>query len=541
MSGLIIMKKTIVIGIDGATWNIINPLLEKGLLPNINKIVLKGVHGDLTSTIPPVTGPAWISFATGKNPGKHGCYDFIRPAQSLSKTKIISTNDIHSQCFYELISRCGLKCNIINLPGSYPPRINKTVITSLMTIGNNFIFPDETVNVAPSLKDYRIVPDMQLLADENIDGYIQDILKLENNRFECAKELFKADWDFFFVMFSGTDWMQHIMDKEYFLTTRNNNIYEIIDEYIGWFLTNMQPDTNLIIMSDHGFKSYDGIFYINEWLKKEGYLSTKSVPKTSGQSHKLKEDYKSKSKSRSEFHIPSFWLNIFARINNKIPLYSFYCKIKKILPIDLGSNFGADVPDLTKTIAYSLTEESRAIYINDTKRFDDGCVDVLAVNKIAQEIKSKLEQITIKGKKVFESVHIRNEIYNGDRVTEAPDIVLELDKYSISNSSYPSLYYKGRNRLTNNHDSEGIFMAYGADIKEGTKIESARIIDLAPTILYMFGISIPSDMDGCVLNEIFCEDSKIAQEESRYKYKDLVNKKTQLRNRISLLKQHKQI
>lgn len=516
------MGKTIVIGIDGATWNIMRPLLDKKKLPNIDKIVSEGVSGNLSSTIPPVTGPAWISFATGKNPGKHGCYDFIRPVKSLSKTKVISTKDISSQCFYELIDQYGSKCTIINMPGSHPPRINETVITSLMTIGDEFVYPKDAIKVAPSLENYRIVPNMKLLADEHIYEYILDVLKLENNRFECAKELFKQKWDFFFVMFSGTDWIQHIKDKQYLTSPNGNNIYMNIDSYVGWFLNNMPSDSNLIIMSDHGFKSYDGIFYINEWLKQEGYLVTKTSAQSDESSHKFKDDFKKKSKGRMNVKIPTSLLKIFAHLNSKIPLYNYYCTIKRILPIDLSSNFTRNVPDLPKTIAFTTTEESRAIYINDKGRFMDGCVDVADVDNIAHEIATKLRQMMINGEKLFESVHLKNDIYSGERVIDAPDIILELDKYSISNNSYPNLYYHGHNRFTNNHDPNGVFLAYGNDIKSNITVGNARIIDLAPTILHMFGIPIPRDMDGRVLTEIFTDDSEMGGRRVVYENKTTV-------------------
>jgi len=68
--------KVLIIGLDGATWDLMKPLTEKGKLPTLRKLIDEGVHGDLESTITPSTGLAWVSFATGKNPGKHGCYDF---------------------------------------------------------------------------------------------------------------------------------------------------------------------------------------------------------------------------------------------------------------------------------------------------------------------------------------------------------------------------------------------------------------------------------------------------------------------------------
>ena len=71
------MIKSLILGLDGATWDVIKPLAEEGKLPTLKKLMEEGVWGNLESTIPPVTGPAWVSFATGRNPGKTGVFDFL--------------------------------------------------------------------------------------------------------------------------------------------------------------------------------------------------------------------------------------------------------------------------------------------------------------------------------------------------------------------------------------------------------------------------------------------------------------------------------
>ncbi len=75
------MKKprVFIIGLDSATWDLINPWIQQGLLPNLAKLVEGGASGRLQSAIPPLTPPAWTSFMTGKNPGKHGIFHFLEP------------------------------------------------------------------------------------------------------------------------------------------------------------------------------------------------------------------------------------------------------------------------------------------------------------------------------------------------------------------------------------------------------------------------------------------------------------------------------
>jgi len=151
-------NKCIVIGLDGATFELINPLIKAGKLPTIKKMIKEGSHGVLKSTIPPLTAPAWVSFATGKNPGKHGCYDFELPRDTLDKIEMISSKDINGQTFYELLDRERKKCVLINLPCSYPPRIYGIVITDFLTRGSDFIFPKSLIQDVPELNKYRVVP-----------------------------------------------------------------------------------------------------------------------------------------------------------------------------------------------------------------------------------------------------------------------------------------------------------------------------------------------------------------------------------------------
>lgn len=69
--------KVFTIGLDGGTFDIISPLVEKGELPNFERVIKRGAWGKLESTIPPFLGPAWASFQTGKDPSNHGIFDFI--------------------------------------------------------------------------------------------------------------------------------------------------------------------------------------------------------------------------------------------------------------------------------------------------------------------------------------------------------------------------------------------------------------------------------------------------------------------------------
>jgi len=86
--------KILIIGLDGATLNVIEPLVKAGRLPTFASFMQEGVWGKLRSTVLPLSPPAWTSFMTGKNPGKHGIFGFVTPLAGEYKTRLVTGRDI---------------------------------------------------------------------------------------------------------------------------------------------------------------------------------------------------------------------------------------------------------------------------------------------------------------------------------------------------------------------------------------------------------------------------------------------------------------
>ncbi len=530
-------NKLIVIGLDGATWDLIKPWAEQRRLPTFKKLIENGVWGELESTIPPVTIPAWISFATGKNPGKLGCYDFLLPTKSLDDVKPITIKDIPSKTFYEILYENGKKCIIINLPGSYPPRIRETVITSFLTQGDNFIFPSELVNEIQEFKNYRLVPNRSLYVKGKIIDYVNDIREIERIRFECAKKLFKKEWDLFFLLFSGTDWIQHVMYDKLISGAMGDNmvpikLYKEIDKYIGWFVDNAPSNVNILFMSDHGFKVYEKKFFVNGWLKREGYLKVEDRTKTRTPRHISEKETQRAISKRIKIKLPVFLLNYLKLLGWMHPLYM---KLKKVIPLEVQMD--VIQPKASETVAYALTHSGSnfvGIYIHDKKRFNDGNVELEDYENIRAEIIYKLKKLKDPktGEKIVKKIWRKEELYFGDELGMAPDIIFKLsDEYHMGRLLVGEVFRD--NMIISNHALHGIFLAYGQDIKKGVEVEGVTIYDLAPTILHIFGIPIPKDMDGRVLKEIFKEDSEYSDREVVYQE---IDEKDRTRRKIRELR-----
>src|ERR1700751_4183666 len=115
-------KKVFIVSLDGATFDVINPLIAQGYMPNLGQLVSTSVSVDLESVVPPVTAPAWTSFMTGKHPNKHGIFDFARFDQSEYRWKINNATNIQSKTIWRILSEKGKRVVVLNLPYTYPPQ-----------------------------------------------------------------------------------------------------------------------------------------------------------------------------------------------------------------------------------------------------------------------------------------------------------------------------------------------------------------------------------------------------------------------------------
>ena len=514
-------KKVVVICLDGANWDILKPWAEKGWLPNINRFLEKGTSTNLITTLPPVTGPAWVSFATGKNPGAHGCYNFAIPTDSLLNVDPISTEKIKGKTFYEILENDGKKSILINMPCSFPPRIKKgIVLPSFLAADSSDVYPRNIVNKVPEIKNYRVVTDFLKQRIGKGEAMANDARELEGDKFLIAKKLFlNFEWDFFFVMFMATDWIQHKRYK-YLLSGKDKKssvfvqAYIDLDNYIGWFLDNISKDTTLILISDHGFKSVSTYFHINVWLRENSYLKQKLPRLRLNSSIPLTPDRIIKGGGRVKGLFPNMvrtGSTILINHNSLYLLSGHFARLitkyipvaKKIIPSEF-LNVGYEI-DPQNSVAYSISGGNvTGIYINDKARFKDGLVSEEEYNNIRNEIiKSMKSARDTNGKKIFKNVYKKENIYSGDHLLMAPDILYEESEHIIITTVLSSIKSIEKTPDGGWHDRKGIFAAYGDKIIRGKTIKDISVLDFAPTILHLFGKNIPLDMEGRILFEIF--------------------------------------
>ncbi len=474
--------KCLIIGLDGATWDMIKPWAQQGILPTMNRFICHGVWGTLESVMPPTTGAAWSSFAAGKNPGKTGIYDFVTFEKGYTM-RVITSNDVKSKLYYEYLDDYGYKSILVNLPVSYPPKkINGIIVTSLLTqdVGN-MVYPcDMTSKYADLFKGYKIYTETS--TDDPLP-YLKEVSEIEKTRYNLAKQLAQTEkWDHFFLLFSGTDWVSHCA-LGYVDEPHNNikdafiNQFQKIDTYIKWFLDN--TDANIILMSDHGLTHRRRLFYINEWLYRTGYACIKTGVDENPFMQLLQDNLTTSTRKIAK-------------------------AVLKMLHI---SRKGVHKVDKQHSKAFCPTHSTFGIYIND-QRFEKGIVNK-EKDEIKEDICAALKTLKdLTGEPLFECVWKKEEVYSGPYSDAAPDIViLPKDGTAFRTGVGVDSFIQKDSSKGGCHTLYGIFAAYGPDIKKG-RIKRVKIYDIAPTVLHMYGVPVPADMDGKVLN-IFKNGSEL--------------------------------
>lgn len=491
--------KVVVIGLDGSSWELVRLLQQHGKLPHLQTMEQRGVATTLRSTHPAHSAPAWTSFATGVPPTAHGCLDFLVVNRDIDDLDIIDSTKIKQETIYETMVRHGRTPILINLPNTFPPKLsNHITITSLMTRGEQWVFPMQLQDKYPSLQRYRLSPNAALRAKDNLDAYVEDVRALEADRIAAAKELFLNEpWDFFFFLSSGTDWVSHVVyDKavreQYQPAWR---IWEQMDDLIGWIMEHLPADTSLLVMSDHGFRVYDGIFYMNRWLEQQGYLATTAGSGSFQQEHtKLSREVGKVQRGRAQLKVGKRFRRAMTWLPGLEPLakWLYTHVIRRYFPVTVTVDLKLD---LAKTqVGFPRGSMASMLYVNDTARFQHGSVPPEQRHALAQQLQQELTHLQDSaGQAVVGNVWLAEELYGAHLQPLSPDLFLESDRYYLSGSLHSNSLFERRRK--NYHDGNGMFLAYGPLVRQQT-MATTDLINLPPTILRGLGLPIPPHHTG---------------------------------------------
>ena len=521
-------KRVLLLGLDGATWDLVKPWVEEGKLPAFKRLMSEASWGNLESTIPPLSPSAWTSIFTGVSPARHNIYNFVKRKENSYFLTPISSKDRKVQPIWEVISTAGKRVVLVNIPFSYPPdKVNGIMTTGLGTPSksSNFVYPPEYKNkLLKEFPDYDVDfnEDLILLSTKP-KRFLQQIYRVTEERIRLVKHLLETEvWDFFAVVFRALDVVQHYFwdDKDIVF-----NYYKEFDDFLSYILNNLSNDTITCLCSDHGFGAVESYVYINNWLEKMGLLKFKNFSTSYKRSFGLDAD-----------KFQKFLLKVGLKgLVWKIKHSKLLEKVLKLVPS--GSYRYLFEIDWDKTKAYFLDGSAGLINVNLKGREPQGIVEVeeyIELRKYLIEEANKLVNPKT-GAKVIKKVFTKEELYkqNGEP-RKTPDLVLLKEDgyqleggYNYGGEIFGLPYHKEVKR-PGDHELNGILAILGTGIKAGVKIE-AQVWDIAPTILRILGLSSFVDMEGKVLESIFVDKNfppiqKMMTYQAREKIKEKIRK-----------------
>jgi predicted AlkP superfamily phosphohydrolase/phosphomutase len=510
------MKRQVaVFGLDGITFDLLQPWLDEGLMPNLAKLMESGTIARMDSTIPPVSASAWASFATGTNPGKHGLIDFTYPAPDGYEIKVSNSSTRTAPPLWDIVGQAGGQVGIVSLPMTYPPEpVNGFLYCS-------FLAPsDDSVHTYPeSLKDevQKAVGDFPLHMSEKGRGlhpkqFVEAVKRMEVQRTRAVCHLMQSKpWDLFIYVVETTDNLQH---EVYHLLDETHprydpqmaadtlpairDYYQTVDRLLGEMLQHVPEDALIIVMSDHGFGPFHKFFHINNWLARRGYLKFRRSPLSL-----LK---------RLAFTLGATPINALKWVI-RLGLGEMRKNVKR------GRGRGmlkrlflslADV-DWRRTKAFSVGNFGQ-VYLNTTPQRKQGIVtddeyDALRDEIAAQALRLRDPQ---DGHQIVQQAYRREELFHGPSVERLPDLVLYTDRARYVSFGHADF---GSNKIvepstgqTGHHHLTGVLVLKGPGVHHGRTLDRANILDVAPTILSYMGLAVPTYMDGQVLEQAFTDD-----------------------------------
>lgn len=504
-------SKVLIIGLDGMPLDLVRSWAARGHLPNLQRLMEEGTSGELASTMPPTSGPAWSSFVTGKNPGKTGIYDFLYRREGSYVFPPVHAGMRGGRSLWALLGEAGRRVSVLNIPVSYPVEpVNGVMVSGWMTpyYATDYTYPRELGDeIRRAVGDYRIYPSETFspagerrffqACDELLDLVTRTTLYLMD----------RGEWDLLMTVYFDTDrilhQLWHYIDPEHPWRAGDRQdrsapvvrYFERLDADIGTILARAPQDTHVLVMSDHGMGRASRFIVLNNVLLDAGLLrlSTK-IPS------RLKRFAFERGFTLRNVHrlLDRLGLAKHAEYKN---VYSFDGLLKRFFLSFL------DV-DWAHTQAYSFGRHYGSVFLNLQGREPQGCVRPADYERTRQEVARVLLDYVDRelGRPLFGRVHRREELYSGDRLQQAPDlVVIPRDRSDIvfglsdfgSTRVWDSTY-----RYSGMHREQGLVIAKGGAFRRGATVDGAAIIDLAPTVLHLMGVALPRDLDGRVLSSM---------------------------------------
>jgi len=284
-------RKVLLVGWDGADWQLLSSLIDQGKLPHVKRLVERGVAGSIMTLQPPLSPMLWTSIATGKRPYKHGILGFSEPTPDGTAVRPISNVSRRTHAIWNILQLAGKKSNVLGWWPSHPAEPISGVMVSDMfhkiagaldkpwPLAPGAVHP---ARLADDLAQYRIHP--QELTDAHIGPFVPEFGRVDQDKdhrlemlakiiAECSSVHAAATavmqlepWDFMAVYYDSIDHFSHafmayhpprlpwIPEEDFALYQGVVEAgYRFHDMLLGTLLQLAGADTTVMLVSDHGF------------------------------------------------------------------------------------------------------------------------------------------------------------------------------------------------------------------------------------------------------------------------------------------------
>jgi predicted AlkP superfamily phosphohydrolase/phosphomutase len=539
--------RVLILGVDGASLDLLQLWSQQGLLPHFQEFFQNGATGPLTSIIPPITAAAWTSFMTGKNPGKHGLFDFLELLDYSYQVRYTNARSRLVSTIWEMFNAAGLRVGLYNVPMTYPPDpLDGFVISGMDTPDpdGDFTHPRELKKELLRKFD-KVSLDIRHLGFMRNDPMRSRVLKelkaLETHRTDLFLYLLEHHpVDVAMLVFSTVDTVQHFFwhyhdpkhhwhqeVRDHTFANAIREVYIHVDSQLQRLLSAIPPETHVIIMSDHGAGATGRhILYINRFLAREGFLALNDslgpFNRYARQAMGLVDSFvrshlNSKQKTKLAHLFP--WLRVKWESTHS----------------GLGDIHWAK----TRAFAIEILGIPPGIWINLKGRCPLGCVEPGSeYDSLVSDLRSRLLNLRVEGQPLIPQVFHRDELFAGPFLDQAPDLILNwwegpafITKPSFEGGLRGEVcepvksFHSERAEWSGTHRLQGIVLLKGQSFQRGIQIHGSHILDIAPTIFYMLGLPVPVDFDGQILTQAFTQEylaahpltTKEATEEVRHR------------------------
>jgi len=468
-------RKVFVVGLDCAPPAVLfqtsaeNRLGLKEQLPTLSRLMDEGIYGPLSSSIPCITVPAWTSMVSSKDPGVLGFYGFRNRADySYDRMTIATANAIHEKRVWDVLSEADKTSIAVGVPQTYPVQpLKGHMISCFLTPSTDrqYTYPHELRHEIERVLDGRPYDvDVPQFRTEDKSFLLRQIQEMTEKRFAVIKYLLREKpWDFFMFVEIGLDRIHHGMwklwDVEHPRHEPGNPYQDSIPEYyryldreVGELLGMLDDDTVVLVVSDHGAKTMQGGFAINEWFRREGLLVLKEEPQYEG-----------------------------------------------LVPFEKVE------VDWEKTTAWGAGGYYARVFLNVEGREPQGKIPAQDYEKVRDQVKEMIEAIPDdQGKPMGSVVFKPEELYREVR-NVPPDLMVyfgDLRWRAVGSFGLPDLYTFENDIGPDdaNHDQHGVFILWDPRRNHGGRtVEGLQLMDMAPTVLDLMGVPVPPDMQGKVV------------------------------------------